>query len=58
MWFAYAIIWISVACTTCFGLYVTKEAWCLWALVLPLFIKFSCEGNDDKSLNDKEDSIE
>ena len=53
MWIAYAIIWISVSLATCFGVYITKSAWCLWALLLPVCIRFS-QTNDDKNKGKKE----
>lgn len=34
MWFAYVIMWISVACASCYGMYITKSAWCLLAFVI------------------------
>ena len=56
MWLAYAIIWISVSLTACFGVYITKSAWCLWALLLPACIGFSnTSDNKDEDKNEKED---
>lgn len=56
MWFAYAIMWISVSLATCFGIYITKSAWCLWALFIPIWVKLSQSSNSkSEDIEDKED---
>ena len=56
MWLAYAIMWISVSLTTCFGVYITKSVWCLLVLLLPACIRFSnTSDNKDEDKNEKED---
>lgn len=45
MWFAYAAMWISVSLATCFGIYITESAWCLWVLLLPACVKVSQHSN-------------
>ena len=55
MWFAYAIMWISVSLATCFGIYITKSAWCLWAFLIPMSVKLIQKSN---SKNDNEDDEE
>lgn len=54
--FVYAIAWITVACAVCCGIYVTKSANCLWALVFPLFINYKGSNRDEneKEINGEE----
>ena len=58
MWLAYAMVWISVSFATCFGIYITKSPWCLWAFVLPMFIKLvqGNGSNTDTEIDDKEEN--
>lgn len=51
IWFAYAMAWISTAAAAIAGMYFTRSAWCLWALLLPACIKMTTgkesEGRED-----------
>lgn len=48
MWIAYAIMWLSVSLAVCAGMYITKSAWCLWALLIPMMVKVSRKTDDNK----------
>lgn len=45
-WIAYSIMWMSVAAATAYGLYLTKNPNCLWALIIPTFMSFRNRGGD------------
>lgn len=56
MWFAYSIIWISVSLAVCFGIYITKSAWCLWAFLILIYVELSQSSNSkSEDIEDKED---
>lgn len=40
MWFAYAMCWLATAGATAVGIYYTKDANCLWAMLVPTFVSF------------------
>jgi len=40
IWFAYAVAWASTSVAVGVGIYITKSAWCLWALLLPACLTF------------------
>ena len=44
---AYAITWIATAFAVSVGIIVTKNADYLWAMVIPLFLSFHSESEDD-----------
>lgn len=46
IWFAYAVAWASTSAATVAGIYLTKSAWCLWALVLPACIELRSDKGD------------
>ena len=49
MWIAFIMMWVSVSVAVCYGIYITKSAWCLCAFILPADIKFSSKtSNEDK----------
>lgn len=48
LWVAYAIMWMSVSLAVCTGMYITKSAWCLWAMVIPAMVKVSRKTDDSK----------
>lgn len=39
VYFAYAMAWFSTAIAVSVGMYYTKSAWCLWALLIPALLK-------------------
>ena len=39
VWFAYSMAWLSTAIAVSFGVYFTHSPWCLWALLIPAFLK-------------------
>lgn len=41
IYLAYAAAWIGTSVAVVAGMYFTKSAWCLWALVLPACIKIT-----------------
>ena len=41
---AYGMAWLSTGIATSIGIYVTKDANCLWALLIPAMISFSTSG--------------
>ena len=41
IYFAYAMAWLSTAIAVSVGIYFTHSALCLWALLIPAFIKVS-----------------
>lgn len=54
MWFSYAVMWISVAFASCFGVYFTKSAWCLLVLILPAFVRMmQSDGEESNDNTDK-----
>lgn len=59
MWFTYVIMWISVACASCYGMYITKSAWCLLAFVIAGLempeMPLSNKKNDTESKEDDND---
>lgn len=46
MWFAYAMMWLSVALAIGVGIFVTGSFNCLWFLLVPLFVNMSCRKDD------------
>lgn len=38
VWFAYAMIWLSVSIAVSVGIYFTRNIHCLWFLLVPSFI--------------------
>jgi len=44
---AYACTWLSTAIAVSFGIYITKNANCLWALLIPACINFSNSKNSE-----------
>lgn len=53
IWFAYAMVWLSVAIAVSVGIYFTRNIHCLWFLVVPLFV--SMEHNKKDKDNKKQD---
>lgn len=39
IYIALATAWLATGGAVCVGIYITKSAWCLWALLIPAFIK-------------------
>jgi len=54
MWIAYGMAWIATALATSIGIYYTKDANCLWAMLIPGMISMkSNSGKKDKEENDE-----
>lgn len=51
MW-ANAIMWISASVATSIGLFITENANCLWALLIPTFVSYN-SGSKNKEENEK-----
>lgn len=49
MWFAYAMVWISTAAASMYGVYLTGSATCLCALLIPLFVNMTKTRDGEKS---------
>lgn len=47
IYLAYAVAWICTASTAIAGIYFTNSSWCVWILVLPLFININQSKSDD-----------
>lgn len=47
-WVWLSVVWISCASAVGYGLFVTKNPNCLWALLIPTFIGFSNKSSDGK----------
>ena len=47
-WVWLSVVWISCASAVGYGLFVTKNPHCLWALLIPTFIGFESSRNRDK----------
>jgi hypothetical protein len=45
---AYAIVWIAVAAAVGYALYVTKDARCLWAFLIPGMINIKQGKNEEE----------
>lgn len=47
-WFAYAMMWLSVAIAVSVGIYFTKNMKCLWFMIIPLFVSMKHNSSDDE----------
>lgn len=56
-WIAYAVAWISTAAAVCCGIYFTKSAWCLWALLLPALLRVESKSKKEGEEQDESDRI-
>lgn len=47
---AFASAWIATGVAVCFAVYITKDASCLWAFLLPSFLslKYTSEEKSEK----------
>jgi len=45
MWIAYGIAWLATGIATSVGIYITKDANCLWAMLIPGMISLSSKGD-------------
>ena len=52
MWFSKAIIGVSISAAVAAGIYYTKSAWCLWALLIIVMVYqyMSEKGNSHRKL--------
>ena len=48
----YGLAWVSVGTAVCAGIFITKSATPLWALLISLFISLSVKHDDDKDVKD------
>ena len=53
---AYGMAWIATALATSVGIYYTKDANCLWAMLIPGMISLNSKG-DKNDKEEKEDKI-
>lgn len=56
IWLAYSIVWLSCALAVCCGLYFTKDVFCLFFMILPLFVTLKTgdkNKNKNKELSDE-----
>jgi len=54
MWITYSMAWIATALATSIGIYYTKDANCLWAMLIPGMISMkSNSGKKDKEETDE-----
>jgi len=47
---AYALIWFAVSAAVIIGMVITKNPNCLWAFIIPCFVKPEIWKNDDKKI--------
>lgn len=47
IWFAIAMIWVSMSIAVSIAMYITKSATPLWAMIIPTFLDISI-GEDEK----------
>lgn len=48
MWIAYGIAWVATALATSVGIYYTKDADCLWAMLIPMMISIKSSNKNSK----------
>ena len=47
MYFAVAIVWLSVSIAICYTIYVTRNPQCLWAFLIPAILSWHPRNDDD-----------
>lgn len=56
VWFAYAMMWLSVSIAVSVGLYFIRNIHCLWFLIIPSLVGVTHKEDDkDKDNKEKED---
>lgn len=55
IWKIYASTWFPTAIAACVGIYFTRSAWCLWALLLPACHTYGVERKVDEDKNNEHD---
>jgi len=53
MWIGVGMVWMSVSATVCTGLYLTHNANCLWAFLIPALISWKTGGRKRKDEDDE-----
>lgn len=50
IFWSYALIWVAVAVAVIAGMVITKNLNCLWAFIIPCFVKPEIWKNDDRKI--------